>query len=354
MTHSGLSVPRICVSAWLCLCACTHAAPQQAFDHPDRSGRIALRIDAAEAEAALAIASGPRPPSSAARTRLLDTAGVHRLQARETSMHRALSDDTLVDFVASPELAARAPALRDTLQRWTSADLDAIAARILPYLPERARIVATVYPVIKPQPNSFVYFDAAGAAIFIYLDPAKTAAQFTNTVAHELHHIGFSSLGDEPCTAAPAVCTARTWSSAFGEGFAMLAAAGGPDRHPHAVSPPEDRASWDRDVARFDTDLRSVESLLRDIIDGRIDADTAQQRAMQFFGVQGAWYTVGYTMAVAVERCFGRPALVAAMRRPWTVLGLYNRARAACPTRTGPATATWDPALVQSLDGPAP
>ncbi|HSR96018.1 MAG TPA: DUF5700 domain-containing putative Zn-dependent protease, partial [Kofleriaceae bacterium] len=71
-------------------------------------------------------------------------------------------------------------------------------------------------------------------------------------------------------------------------------------------------------------------------------------------GVQGPWYTVGYTMAVAVERCFGRAALVAAMRRPWTLLGLYNRARARCPARTGPATATWDPALVQTLDASPP
>jgi hypothetical protein len=38
------------------------------------------------------------------------------------------------------------------------------------------------------------------------------------------------------------------------------------------------------------------------------------------------------------------------MRRPWTTLSLYNRARAACPARTGPATATWDPALVQALE----
>lgn len=354
MTPPGLSIPRICLGAWLCMCACSPAAPphSEPADRVGRSDRVALRIDADEAEAVLAIAAGPRPPTSAARTHLLDTAGTRRLQARETSMHRTLADDTLVDFAASAEVAARAPALRDTLQRWTAADLGAIAARILPYLPDGARIVATVYPVIKPQPNSFVYFDAAGAAIFIYLDPARTAAQLSNTVAHELHHIGYSSLGDEPCPAAPAVCTARTWSGAFGEGFAMLAAAGGPDTHPHAVSPPEDRARWDRDIARFDSDLRRVESLLRDIVDGSIDADAAQQRAMELFGVQGPWYTVGYTMAVTVERCSGRAALVTAMRRPWTLLGLYNRARAACPTQTGIATATWDPALVRALDAP--
>jgi hypothetical protein len=326
------------------LCACAHAATPRTPD------RVSLRIDTSEAEAALALATGPRPPAAEAQAHFLATAGTRRLQAREASMHRALSDETLIAFVTSPELAAQAPALRDTLRRWTATDLGALATRVLPYLPDEARIVATVYPAIKPQPNSFVYFDDAGAAIFIYLDPAKTAAQFTNTVAHELHHIGFASLRDEPCTAAPAICNARKWSAAFGEGFAMLAAAGDPGTHPHAVSRPDDRARWDGDVARFDADLRRVEALLRDIIDGRVDDGVAQQRAIEFFGVQGPWYTVGWTMAVAVERCSGRAALVAAMRRPWTILGLYNRARAQCPAGTGTATATWHPDLVRALE----
>jgi len=39
-----------------------------------------------------------------------------------------------------------------------------------------------------------------------------------------------------------------SWIGAFGEGFAMLAAAGGPAIHPHAVSSPEERARWDKDV----------------------------------------------------------------------------------------------------------
>ena len=73
---------------------------------------------------------------------------------------------------------------------------------------------------------------------------------------------------------------------------------------------------------------------------------------MEFFGAQGPWYTVGWTMAIAVERCVGRAALVAAMRRPWTVLGLYNRATAQCPARRSAATATWDPDTVHALETP--
>jgi hypothetical protein len=47
---------------------------------------------------------------------------------------------------------------------------------------------------------------------------------------------------------------------AFGEGFAVLAAAGGPDVHPHAVSSPDERARWDKDMLNFNEDLKKVET----------------------------------------------------------------------------------------------
>jgi hypothetical protein len=45
--------------------------------------------------------------------------------------------------------------------------------------------------------------------------------------------------------------TVSAWLGAFGEGFAVLAAAGGPAVHPHATGTAEDRARWDEDVANF-------------------------------------------------------------------------------------------------------
>ncbi len=47
---------------------------------------------------------------------------------------------------------------------------------------------------------------------------------------------------------------------------------------------------------------------------------------MAFFGVQGPWYTVGWKMAVVVERAFGRAAVVAAVGDPRRLLAEYNRA----------------------------
>jgi len=320
----------------LILCACR-----------ERMDRVALRIDPAEAEAVLAAVGAPG--DAGAFERVLETVAYRRLRLRELGMGRRFDDGDMRAFVAAPELAARRAALAQAVAQWSRADVRAIAGRVLPYLPAEARLVATIYPVIKPKPNSFVNHDVLGSAIFVSVDPTRTAAQFENTIAHELHHIGFGSLNDSdaPCAAAPPVCRARVWTGAFAEGFAMLAAAGGPDVHPHRDSPPADRERWDRDVAHVDDDVRTVEAFFREVLDSKLDDDAARARAMQFYGVQGPWYTVGWTMAVAIERCFGRARLVDAMRAPWTVLALYNDAHARC--RSGTATATWDPEIVARL-----
>ncbi len=318
---------------------------------PARSQRVALRIDTVEAEAVLALVDqAARGPTDAAWRRLFDSDGYRRLEARERSMQRPFDRDQLRAFVLSAPLAARAPSLRAALTRWATMDLDGAARRVMPYLPAEARIAATVFPVIKPRDNSFVYFgEGIEPSIFVYIDPAQTEAQLANVIAHELHHIGFASLPEVPCKAPAPLCSARTWTGAFSEGFAMLAAAGGPDVHPHTASPADDRARWDRDVARFDEDLVRVQDFLRAVLAAELDEAAAQKRAMELFGVQGPWYTVGWSMAVTIERCLGRADLVRAMRRPWTVPGRFNLAVERCPASSGRRPATWDGDLVDQL-----
>ncbi|MGH9884733.1 MAG: hypothetical protein ACREBE_04355 [bacterium] len=53
MTPPGFRILRICLGAWLCVCACSHAAapPPEHADRAGRSDRVALRVDAAEASA---------------------------------------------------------------------------------------------------------------------------------------------------------------------------------------------------------------------------------------------------------------------------------------------------------------
>lgn len=180
-----------------------------------------------------------------------------------------------------------------------------------------------MYPLIKPKKNSFVFTTSHGKAIFLYLDPAVSGPKFANTVVHELHHIGYSAACPSPST------LARKYLGGFGEGFAVLAAAGNAGTHPHAVSPSAERAVWDRDVAKVSADIPRLEKFFTDILDGRLADDSAVSSAfMSFISTddvpQGAFYTVGWTMASTIERAKGRAALVAMICDPVRMMRTYN------------------------------
>lgn len=73
---------------------------------------------------------------------------------------------------------------------------------------------------------------------FLYLNPSLSAARFANKVVHESHHIGLDSSSRQQEAvlrdlAEPQKKAVR-WLGSFGEGEAMLAAAGSPSVHPHA------------------------------------------------------------------------------------------------------------------------
>jgi hypothetical protein len=322
------------------------------------SNRIQLQFDTSEAEAVVTVidkhVSGSEP-SDADWQRLFATEPYVRLKKREAAMHAAFTDDDFKKFVLSADLTAKATALRRTLDSWTHADLDASARRALAYLPAKATINAKVYPVIKPRTNSFVFEAESDPAIFLYLDPEKSAAKFENTVAHELHHIGYSSIQpladarqkDVPPNAKPAV----EWMGAFGEGFAVLAAAGGPDVDPHAASSAKEHARWDHDLANFNDDLGSLQQFFLDIIDQRlVDKEKIDEKGSTFFGdAQGPWYTVSYKMAVIVEKRFGRKTLIDCMLDPPQLLVLYNKAAKEINEHGHEKLALWSPELLQKI-----
>jgi len=293
-----------------------------------------------------------REPARSEWDRLWTSDGYRRLKRREAAMGRALEDSAFAAFLRADSTQARAAALEKTLQVWRVADLTQAGRLALAYLPAGATIRAKVYLLIKPRQNSFVFDQSTDPAIMLYLDPTIPRPKFENTVAHELHHIGYSTAcaSDEDTTRSEAVQTCRTWLGAFGEGLAMLAAAGGPDIHPHAVSPPEDRARWDGDMARFPEDLRRVQGFFEDILDGRLaDQDSIRAHAMEFFGVQGPWYTVGYKMAVVIEKTEGRAALIASICDPVELLREYNRAAARSGTPGAPALPLWPDSFLDRL-----
>jgi hypothetical protein len=310
-----------------------------------------LTIVTDQAEAALAIldlrhAGSPVP--DAAWRRLFESEGYRRLEAREIAMGREFEDSTFRAFMTSDTLLRRAPALRRALRDWRKARLDETGRKALAYLPSGTPIRARVYLLIKPRSNSFVFEPSTDPAVMLYLDPPRTRAQLENTVAHELHHIGYATAcGSMPdAVEDSAVSTARQWLGALGEGVAMLAAAGGPEVHPHATSPPEDRARWDRDVANAPADLRRVETFLLDVLDRRVtDPDSIGRAGMSFFGVQGPWYTLGWVMASTVERTAGRAALVKVLCDPAELLAAYN----AAARRSETGLPLWSDALLARL-----
>ena len=295
------------------------------------TGRVNLRLDASETEAVLTILdkrAQQKAVTNADWQKLFSTTPYRRLKQRETSMRRPLADEEFMKFVIT--LDSRRDQLRQTLQQWQSADLNAVAQRPLRYLPPEATIRCDVYPVIKPQSNSFVFEAATLPAIFLYLDPKKSRAEFENTVAHEAHHIGLSSLDaayEEKIKSLPeGARKAARWMGAFGEGMAVLAAAGSPDVSPMADYPERDRVLWDLETERFGANLDDLNQFFLDTIHGDLRNDAVAHEGSIFFGYRGPWYTVGYRMAVTIERELGRPALVATLGDPRDFVARYNEA----------------------------
>jgi hypothetical protein len=137
---------------------------------------------------------------------------------------------------------------------------------------------------------------------------------------------------------------------AFGEGFAMLAAAGAPDVHPHSASAPKERARWDRDMESFDKDLKTLEKFFLDVIDGRLKTeDEINERAYSFFGTQGPWYTVGYKMAVLIEKREGRAKLIECTSDARQLLATYNRVAAGLNAKEKPPLALWSKELLSKI-----
>jgi hypothetical protein len=297
--------------------------------------RVQLKFDTSEADAVLAILDKEAAAQSLTDQdwkRLFTSTPYVRLKKREAAFHREFTDDEFKSFVGT--LLSKRAQLRATLDKWKSAELNAAGRRALHYLPPEARIHASIYPVIKPKTNSFVWDTASDPAIFLYLDPSVSSRQFENTVAHELHHIGLASLDNEYEQAVKALSpNAREvakWMSALGEGMAMLAAAGSPDSDPVADFPESQQQCWAEESKGFDNQLNQINQFFLDIIhDDYRNLEAADHVAYTFFGFRGPWYVVGYRMAVTIEKQFGHQALVESYRDPREFVRLYNQAAAA-------------------------
>ena len=322
------------------------------------ASRVNVRIITDEADAVLQILAKKergQEVTEADWQKVFQSEGYRRLQKRERSMERPFEDADFKTFVLSENLVKRRQTLADTVVQWKESDVNKIAARPLAYLPRSAQIRAKIYPVIKPKENSFVFEIREDPAIFLYLDPSKSKEIFENEFAQELHHIDYSTAcpteasNEQIKKFSPATQRVFGWISAFGEGFAMLAAAGGADVHPHAASLPADRERWDKDLANFNNDLKTLEKFFLDVADRRLTEETEKQTAFSFFGVQGPWYTVGWQMAVVIEKTFGREKLIECMCDRRLLLPTFNKAAEKYNRQNRTQLSLWSKELVNRI-----
>ena len=125
------------------------------------SDRIELHLYVDEAEAELAVLDkklAKQTVADADWNQLLAAEPYVRLKKREAELDRDFTDDDFKKFVLSPELSAKASQFRRTLADWKKADLMVAARRVLAYLPDQSHIRTKVFPVIKPQTNSYGRF----------------------------------------------------------------------------------------------------------------------------------------------------------------------------------------------------
>lgn len=321
-----------------------------------QADQLDARMVTDEPEAVLSILTkrkANQPVAEADWQRLFSSEGYVRLKKRELAMQRPFEDEEFRKFVLSDALLQKAAALKETLRRWKQADLSAAASRALAYLPREATIRAKVYPSIKPRENSFVFEVNTDPAIFLYLDPAVTREEFENTVAHEFHHIGFGTgckAADDGGTSEPARAQLLKWTGAFGEGFAVLAAHNAPDHHPQPSNRPERRAEWDKEIARFAENQKTLDEFFLKIAEGKLNEEESDKQAYGFFGMLGPWYTVGWKMAVTIEQAYGREKLIESFCDKRSLMATYNQA----VEKTKSPLPKWSEKLIETATKGAP
>ena len=124
---------------------------------PAQTSAVSVRLVTDEPEAVLGILAkrkANQPVVEADWQRVFQSQGYVRLKQRETSMQRSFEDADFKTFVLSDQLAERAQALQETLNKWRHADITRAAQLALAYLPKDAHIRARIYPVIKPRDNT--------------------------------------------------------------------------------------------------------------------------------------------------------------------------------------------------------
>ena len=260
---------------------------------------------------------------------LFTAKGYQMLKQREKDMDNNFTDSILKEFLLDEETSSNLENYNNSLNRFLDIDLDHLISKTKKYLPQSAEINTAIIPVIKPESNSFVHSINERLLLFIYLEPNISKDKLENKLIHELHHVGLDDVynkSDYSHLTAPAQKMIE-WTNAFGEGFAMLAAAGIIDEHPNNFSE-ESKKLWDENIKNFNTDFKKIENFLLNILYENFHNDKELYNKgfelMVSNGGQGSWYTVGYKIAKVIEKTANRKVLIDCMDDLTKLYTVYN------------------------------
>lgn len=205
------------------------------------------------------------------------------------------------------------PALQTRLEQLkNSLPVEQAVAQAQAALPAQARIDATVYLLLDGRSSGYVL----GRCIIIDLLQISNAAEVEAMLAHELHHIGASSLLPAPC---PDPCLREAL-----EALADLVQEGA--------------ATYWIDNQRFSptkSDFDQVGRFLQDVLSRQLDADEIKVRRAELVqGAYGPLYRVGNEVIAVLTSTKGRDWVQARLGEPIELLRAWQEQR-----KVGPAFA---------------
>lgn len=286
---------------------------------------------------------------------LFRTTGYKWLKERELAMEQGFSDADFSEFIVSDILHQQAPAFRLALDKLQKLSLESLINQAKEYLPAHAMIDTFIVPLIKPKSNSFIYPVGEKVVVFLYLHPNVTASKLQNTLIHELHHIGLNSVYKGLSTMIDDISDHHVrelvqFTQPLGEGYAMLAAAGGPNIHPNDHDQ-ELKALWDQRMISFDEDFYALDQYYCNLLSGKYDQKEALERGMELFGIQGPWYTVGWKIAAVIEQICGKSRLIQCIANPTLLFSTYNQAVYSYNQDLNISLPIWSSELVAAFEG---
>lgn len=256
--------------------------------------------------------------------------GFKLLRQREEEMGNQLKQETFRDFLLNEIEPEGYDKFQNAYQNLKEINFDKIISKTKRYLPNDVVINTDIIPVIKPTSNSFVHNIDNKLVLFLYLKPNISKQELINKLIHELHHIGLDDVyqkSDYTHLSKPAQRMIE-WTNAFGEGFAMLAAAGGPDAHPNRFDE-QLKARWNENISNLNRDFKEIEKFLLNILNKNFsNQEELYNKGFQLMtknGGQGPWYTVGHKLAVVIEKMTDKKVLTDCMKDFTQLYLTYNK-----------------------------